>query len=164
MLRSCGNFSLSALPGHRAAAPWGRGSLWGGQREVFEGQELLLVCLPWGRESCGLEEILVHCSTPAGVGLHLHWGGRQRQLLRPALHQAFYCQCSSVSKCMLCLSASPCIFEVLCPSGSSHPDVNSWELRFLCCFRGKGASTCQGCLPQESFRSTRWSYDHLPVS
>lgn len=45
----------------------------------------------------------------------------------------------------------PAFLEVLCPSRSSHPDVNSWELRFLCCFRGKGASTCQGCLPQQSF-------------
>lgn len=162
---SWGNFSLSALPGHRAAAPQGRCSLWVGQCEVVgdmrsgqvcPDQELLLVCLPWGRESCGLEEILAHFSALAALGLHLHWGGRQWQLLRPSSHQAFHWQCSSVSKCMLSVFLPlPAFLEVLCPLRSPHPGVNFWELRFLCYFRGKGASTCQGCLPLESFRSTR---------
>lgn len=107
---SWGNFSLSALPGHRAAAPQGRCSPWGGQREVVEDKSCCLSVSPGeGKAVCWRKSL----STAL---LQLHWPssslGRQtaaasQTKLAPSISLAVLL-CFQVHA--FCLSASPCVF------------------------------------------------------
>lgn len=119
------NFSLSALPGHRAAAPQGRCSPWGGQREVVEDKRCCLSVSPGEGKAVGWKKSL----STALLWLHLAFiftGEADSGSFSDQAHTKHFTGSAPLfpSACSVFLPL-PAFLEVLCPLRSPHPGVNS---------------------------------------